>query len=158
METELLSVARSADFLQYCMEHDLQILTHRREAHTLLRGALARASDRKVLQMSSDKFDKMMTYFQQNDQQVHYAAATNTVGVYSIVKLLGELRRRLRDYQFDHDEDVGLDLMSPRGDPRADASAAQGRVPPIDVRNMARHAPRSGASDSGAGEETEKVV
>lgn len=137
METELLDVHRCSAFVAYCMDHDLQILTHRREAHILLRATLARDGDDHIMELSSDKFDKIMTFLQQNDQQVHYASAANTVGVYAIVKLIGELRRRLRDYRNQRVVDLGASYLSPRGDPppRDNPRASTGRrdVPPIDV-------------------------
>jgi len=157
METELLSVTRASRFVGYCMEHDLQILTHRREAHTLLRSTLAKANDENVMELSSDKFDKIMTFLQQNDQQVHYASAANTVGVYAIVKLIGDLRRRLRDYQFPSVVELGEDYMSPRGDPpsirnRASASTGRKGVPPLDVSDLSGKG-RAAGTGAGSGEE-----
>jgi len=147
MEVELLSVSRASRFVAYCMEHDLQILTHRREAHTILRTTLAKAGDQKILELSSDKFDKMMTFLQQNDQQVHYASASNTVGVYAIVKLIGELRRRLRDYETPGVVDLGESYLSPRGPSsgtfgQPQASTGREGVPPLDISRLS--GPRAG--------------
>jgi len=150
METELLSVARCSRFVAYCMEHDLQILAHRREAHTLLRSTLAVSGDTHCIELSADKFDKIMTFLQQNDQQVHYASAANTVGVYAIVKLIGELRRRMRDYHVPDQADLGFEYLSPRGPPpqveRRDPSASTGRasVPVLDVSRLGQDSQRGG--------------
>lgn len=137
-----MSVSRASRFVAYVMDHDLQILTHRREACTLLSSALARNGDSHCIELSADKFDKMLTYLQQNDQQVHYASAANTVGVYAIVKLVGELRRRLRDYPDPTQVDLGQDFLSPRGPPpqRDEAETAEQSQRPqgVPVLNVSR--------------------
>jgi len=154
METELLSVQRASHFVAYCMEHDLQILAHRREAYSYLCSALAKSGDINVISMSGDKFDKMMTYLQQNDQQVHYASAGNTVGTYAIVKLVAELRRRLRDHDDPTDVDLGHDYLSPRNPPvpapapPTSSSTAAGAVPRLDLGARGRGA-SSSAGPSG---------
>lgn len=158
METELLSVSRCSRFVAYCMEHDLQILAHRREAHTLLRSTLAVGGDTHCLELSADKFDKIMTFLQQNDQQVHYASASNTVGVYAIVKLIGEIRRRLRDYRHQGQVDLGAAYLSPRNAPpprrtQGDPSASTGHpdVPSLDITRLGQESQRAGTLPSVAG-------
>lgn len=139
MESELLSVNRLSGFIAFCMEHDLQVLAHRREAAGLFRTTLARFGDHPTLEWSSDKYDKVLTFLSQNDLQVHYAGADKTVGVYAIVKLIGELRRKLRDHPQQPLADVDLPLMSPRGSaleigsPRNQASTGRPPVPPLDL-------------------------
>jgi len=138
----LLTVNRLSGFVSFCMEHDLQVLAHRREAAGLWRATLARQGDHPTLEWSSDKYDKVLTFLSQNDLQVHYAGADKTVGVYAIVKLIGELRRRLRDHSTEPLADVGLPLISPRnyipevGSPRDRVSTGRPIVPPIDVTRL----------------------
>jgi len=82
------------DFTLFCMRHDPQILANRREARALYYAALSDDGDFGV---SADKADKLEAFLCLNDGQVHHAAAENTVSVYAFVKILAELRRRLRD-------------------------------------------------------------
>lgn len=147
METELLSVHRCSLFVAFCMERDLQVLAHRREGAGLLRSTLAKPDDDPIMEISSDKFDKIMTFFSQNDTQVHYAGADRSVGVYAIVKLLGELRRRLRDFPHSQLAEVGMPLLSPRDFtqreiiPREDqvlASTGRGTVPSLDFSQLGK--------------------
>jgi len=118
MDIELLSVPRAARFIQYTLEHDLQVKVNRSSASALLSSSIARPGEQHYLEFASEKFDKLMTFFAANDQQVHYASASNSVGVYANTRLLGELRRQIRDY---HNTPVGanegdyLQMMSPRG-------------------------------------------
>jgi len=118
MDIELLSVSRAARFIQYTLEHDLQVKVNRSTASSLLSSSIARPDEQHYLEFASEKFDKLMTFFAANDQQVHYASASNSVGVYANTRLLGELRRQIRDY---HNAPVGanegdyLRMMSPRG-------------------------------------------
>jgi len=93
-----LAVDRIAEFVSFTLDHDLQVLLNRRTALALLNRSLARTDDQLVLKWSAESFDKMVTFLTQNDVQVHYAAASQTVGVYAIVRLVGELRRALRDH------------------------------------------------------------
>lgn len=135
----MLSVHRLSGFVSFCMEHDLQVLAHRREAAGLYRATLAHHGDYSTLEWSSDKYDKVLTFLSQNDLQVHYAGADKTVGVYAIVKLIGELRRRLRDHSDQPLADVGLPLLSPRNhipeaeSPRDRVSTGRASVPKLDL-------------------------
>jgi len=95
---EWLSVARASEFVRYAMENDMQITSHRRTARTMLYESFADQRDREqpVMKISNDKFDKVMTYLSQNDLQVHHADAGSTVGIYSFIKIIGEMRRNIR--------------------------------------------------------------
>jgi len=138
-DTELLSVDRAARFISYTLSCDLQIKIHRSTALGHFRGALAREGDQDVIEFASEKYDKIMTFLTENDQQVHYAASSNTVGVYAIVRLLGDLRRQLRDYTQPGYAQVPLGagpaMMSPRTfqAPRRPRAAPTGHVPALNV-------------------------
>lgn len=144
----MLSVRRLSAFVAFSMERDLQVLAHRREGAGLFRATLARQGDSDTLELSSDKFDKILTFLSQNDLQVHYAGADKTVGVYAIVKLIGELRRRLRDYPSQPLADLGMPLMSPRDNapgydsPKGLASTGRGAVPSLDFSGITGGAAR----------------
>jgi len=138
-DVELLSVDRAARFISYTLSCDLQIKIHRTTACGHFRGALAREGDLDVIEFSAEKYDKIMTFLTENDQQVHYAASSNTVGVYAIVRLLGDLRRQLRDYTQPGYAQVPLGpgpaMMSPRTfqAPRRPRAAPTGHVPTLNV-------------------------
>lgn len=138
----MLSVRRLSLFIAFAMERDLQVLAHRREAAGMFRSTLARHGDGQTLELSSDKYDKILTFLSQNDLQVHYAGADKTVGVYAIVKLIGELRRRLRDYPDQSEIDLGMPLMSPRDFTPDEAlpgvSTGRGPVPPLDISRVGK--------------------
>jgi len=134
-EVEILAVDRTSRFISYTLACDLQVKIHRSSALGLLRGSFARPEDVNVIEFSAEKFDKIMTFLTENDQQVHYANSANTVGVYAIVRLLGDLRRQLRDYRPARPEDTPRigdgHLLTPRVLRARDAP--QNRVPPINV-------------------------
>lgn len=138
-DTELLSVDRCARFISYTLSCDLQIKIHRSTALGHFRGSLAREGDADVIEFSAEKFDKIMTFLSENDQQVHYATSANTVGVYAIVRLLGDLRRTLRDYAVPGYSQVPLGpgpaMMSPRTfqAPRRPRDAPTGHIPSLNV-------------------------
>jgi len=128
MDIELLSVKRTARFIEYTLTHDLQVKVNRGSAASLLASSIAKPGESHVIEFGSEKFDKLMTFFAANDQQVHYASASNSVGVYANTRLLGELRRQLRDYRSDGaNEGDYLQMMSPRdsGGEFTDRSARQ---------------------------------
>jgi len=114
MNIELLELRRTARFVEYCMQHDMQVKVNRGSALTLLQSSIARPSDPRVIEFGSEKFDKMVTFLASTDQQVHYAGPGNTVGVYAITRLLGELRRQIRDAEIPQGEDFYMDMASPR--------------------------------------------
>jgi len=115
MDIELLSVSRASRFIEYTLTHDLQVKVNRSSASSLLAASIAKPGESHVIEFGSEKFDKLMTFFAANDQQVHYASASNSVGVYANTRLLGELRRLLRDYRSDGvNEGDYLQMMSPR--------------------------------------------
>lgn len=94
--TERLSATRLAEFVQYAMAEDMQILANRRVARTNLVDSLLRYGEPGLyLDFPHEKFDKLLTYLSQNDLQVHGADASATVGIYSFVKIVGEIRRSL---------------------------------------------------------------
>lgn len=94
--TERLSATRLAEFVQYAMQEDMQILANRRVARTNLVDSLLRYGEPGLfLDFPHEKFDKLLTYLSQNDLQVHGADASATVGIYSFVKIVGEIRRSL---------------------------------------------------------------
>lgn len=90
---EALSTRGARAFVVFMMGSDPQILANRREGKALL--MLAIDEDGEV-KLSADKFDKLVTFLSLNDQQVHGSGADNTVSIYSFVKILQELRRKLR--------------------------------------------------------------
>jgi len=147
---ELLSVSRASAFIAYAMENDMQVKIHRSTAQRLFAGSLARPSDNHVVEFSAEKYDKVMTFLTQNDQQVHYATAANTVGVYAIVRLLGDLRRQLRDYtaQGYRPQPLAGDvpLLTPR-DFRPAEGAREGAVPSLNLANIGAGPP--GVAPSG---------
>jgi len=96
-DVELLNVNRARHFIAYTLENDLQVKANRSRAGSLLTRSLCANDDIDYVEFPAEKFDKMITFFTENDRQVHYQER-DTVGVYSIVRLLGELRRLLRDY------------------------------------------------------------
>lgn len=124
MDVELLNVRRAAQFIEYSMVHDLQVKVNRSAASSMLYSSIARPGEIEVIRFSSEKFDKICTYLDSNDQQVHYASAANTVGTYAITRLLGELRRTLRDYQL-LSEGAVLPMESPRVFTRSAPQSAQ---------------------------------
>lgn len=127
MDIELLSVSRAARFIEYSMQHDLQVKVNRSTAASLLSSSIARPRETEVMEFGSEKFDKIQTFLNSNDQQVHYATAANSVGVYAITRLLGELRRQIRDHLPDNgDEGVHLNMMSPRNPVRSGPGTARG--------------------------------
>lgn len=95
---ECLNVQRASDFVSFALENDLQIAINRRTGLQRIRDALAKTGDpaHSCFEWPVESYEKMETFLSQNDAQVHYSG-TNTVAVYSMVKLLGSLRRALRD-------------------------------------------------------------
>jgi hypothetical protein len=159
MDVELLHVGRTAEFIQHCLVHDLQVKVNRSTASSLLHSAIACPRETEVIRFGSEKFDKMATYFNSNDQQVHYASAANSVGTYAITRLLGELRRTVRDYQpVSRSQGNFLPMMSPRvfaaSEPRpAQQGVAEGSgfqlVPGSELRERTRAAGReAGGQDT----------
>lgn len=96
----------------------MQVKVNRSVAAGLLRSSLSRSGDVHIIEYPAEKFDKVMTFFSENDQQVHYQSK-DTVGVYALTRLLGELRRTLRDYQMPRGLAIGNGppMISPRGPP-----------------------------------------
>jgi len=125
MDVELLNVRRAAEFIQYAMVHDLQVKVNRSSASSLLYSSIACPGETEVIKFGSEKFDKMATYLDSNDQQVHYASAANSVGTYAITRLMGELRRQIRDYQSPSEGNY-LPMMSPRVFVAPESQAARG--------------------------------
>jgi len=95
---ECLNIQRASEFVAFALENDLQIAINRRTGLQRIRAALATNGDspRSCFEWPVESYEKMETFLAQNDAQVHYSS-TNTVAVYSMVKLLGSLRRALRD-------------------------------------------------------------
>jgi len=93
MSTELLSVERSGAFVSKAMKLEVQVLSNRRDLRQDFGALLAGPGD-KCFEWSAEKYDKLMTFLSQNDQQVHYAG--DGVNIYAYVKLLAELRRLVR--------------------------------------------------------------
>lgn len=89
---EALSTRGVRAFVDFMMGADPQILANRREGRALLMEAI---DDDGELKLSADKFDKLVTFLSLNDQQVHGSGASETVSIYSFVKILQELRRKL---------------------------------------------------------------
>lgn len=108
-----MNVARAAQFIEYCMQHDLQVKLNRSSAASLFGHTIARPGEKDTISYSAESFDKIQTFLASNDQQVHYAGAQHSVGVYAITRLLGDLRRRLRDY-VSEDGFAPLNMESPR--------------------------------------------
>jgi len=78
------------------MQEDMQILANRRVARGLLVDRFLRPGEPGLfLDFANEKFDQLLTYLSQNDLQVHGADASATVGIYSFVKIVGEIRRSL---------------------------------------------------------------
>jgi len=136
----LLDVHRASRFITYALENDLQVKIHRSTALSLCGAAISRRGDVDLIEFSAEKFDKVMTFLSQNDQQVHYATATQTVGVYAIVRLLGELRRQLRDYEregYEPNLGSGPPMLTPRGPPsQRDPQGSRPRVPGLDLHGL----------------------
>lgn len=125
-----MNANRLADFVSYVMENDMQITTHRRTARPMLNGALVRPDETcSVVRFSNEKFDKLVTYLSQNDLQVHGADASSTVGIYSFIKLVGELRRSLRKA----DTPDGLETVR---SPTSARGPAPERVPTAAMRRL----------------------
>lgn len=95
---ECLNVQRASEFVAFALENDLQIAINRRTGLNRIRAALATEGDEAeaCFEWPAESYEKMETFLSQNDAQVHYSG-TNTVAVYSMVRLLGSLRRALRD-------------------------------------------------------------
>jgi len=117
-DVELLSVPRVANFIAYTLENDLQIKINRSSACSLLRSSIARERDIDTLSVPAEKFDKIMTFLVENDQQVHYASGSNTVGVYAFTRLVSDLRRQVRDYRSSTRSSGSIGSGSPMMSPR----------------------------------------
>lgn len=90
---ERLSSARVIDFLNYCKFNDVQILIHRRTA----RGIAVRCEDDEGdVQFPSEMWEKLMTFLQLNDQQIHYSGPDHSVSIYAFVRILGQLKQAVR--------------------------------------------------------------
>lgn len=126
-DIELLDVSRAARFISFTLESDMQVKVNRSVAAGLLRSSLSREGDLHIVEYPAEKFDKVMTFFSENDQQVHYQSK-DTVGVYALTRLLGELRRMLRDYHMPRGLAIGNGppMMSPRGLPASGPSSDYG--------------------------------
>lgn len=90
---ESFNARRLYAFVHFMSEADPQILANRREGRALYQAA--RQDDGEFL-FSADKADKMETFLSLNDQQVHQAGHDNTVSIYSFVKILSDMRRRVK--------------------------------------------------------------
>jgi len=137
-DIELLSVCSAARFISFTLQNDCQIKVNRTSACSLLRSSIARSGDLDTIAFPSEKFDKLLTFLMENDQQVHYASASNTIGVYAFARLTSDLRRQLRDYSSGTRErgDLGDDLppmMSPRDPPPTGGSGGGGPRRPTDI-------------------------
>jgi len=149
-DVELLNVNRARHFIAFTLEHDMQVKANRSRGGSLLSRSLCAAGDLDFVEFPAEKFDKMMTFFMENDRQVHYQER-DSVGVYAITRLLGELRRLLRDYESDTCGPMnvsGFAMASPRVAPRDESK----NVPRLDLKGksiMRDRAPSGGFVPSG---------
>jgi len=90
---ETLNLQRTRTFVQFCMQNNVQVTVNRRAAYGLLVEAI---EDEGSVQFPFEKFEKLQSFLLLNDQQVHYADASNAVSIYAFVRLLGDLRRVLK--------------------------------------------------------------
>jgi len=137
-DIEVLSVRMVSRFISFTLQHDCQAKVNRTQACTLLRSSVARSGDIDVIHFPSEKYDKILTFLLSNDQQVHYASASNSVGVYAFARLTGDLRRLVRDYTSGTRERGELDdgllpMMSPRDPPPTGGSGGGGPRRPTDI-------------------------
>jgi len=137
-DIELLSVRGAARFISFTLQNDCQAKVNRTQACSLLRSSIARSGDLDTIAFPSEKFDKILTFLMSNDQQVHYASASNSVGVYAFARLTSDLRRMVRDYssgtRLGGDLDDSLPpMMSPRDPPPAGGGGGGGPRRPTDI-------------------------
>jgi len=90
---ESFDTVKLREFVQFFTTHDMQVLANRREAKDLFVIAMNPDGD---FPYSGDKSDKLETFLSLNDLQVHGAGAGQTVSTYAAVKIVAEMRRRLR--------------------------------------------------------------
>lgn len=86
---------RSWAFVRQALDSDVQVQTNRRTLYRLLLDALGNESDPvgSLFAFPIDQYDKLLTFCQSTDPQVHYADASHTVQIYSFTKILMNMRR-----------------------------------------------------------------
>lgn len=92
---EYCSVPKLRAFLAHCGERDMQITINRRSGREMLNACLDIRPGDDVYELSGEEFDKLVTYLSLSDQAVH--EASNQVSIYSFVRIIASIRRRLRD-------------------------------------------------------------